>query len=430
MFGAMMRTAPFCLALALLAARLEAQTDSTWREHDAAADAALARHDFVEARRHTLAVDSLLGAHPAAVLSLARIAALSGDSAEALAQIGRVAEMGVTTRRLADTAFNGLRASPRFRDLARTIDGNAATIGSARVFATLPDSDAIGEDLAFEPSSSRFIVSDVRHGRLFSVGMHGEVSTINVPLPGGWGILGVAVDAPRGAVWMTAVALPQGAGYTAADSGHAAILRYDLASGRVMRRFDLPSPSAAAPGDLAVAENHDLFSGDGQTGAVYMIRAATDSLETLVPAGRLHGTQQPAIAPDHRTIFIADYGRGIARVDRASGAITWLTYPKDVTLSGIDGLIVRGRDLIAVQNGVVPNRVVRLTLDGAMNAVLHAQVILRDSALAPEPTHVVAGQSSLYVIGNAGWSKYGDDGAPAPGVARIPPRILVLPLSR
>ena len=30
----------------------------------------------------------------------------------------------------------------------------------------------------------------------------------------------------------------------------------------------------------------------------------------------------------------------------------------------------------------------------------------------------------LYIIGNAGWSKYDDKGAPVAGVARVPPRIL------
>jgi hypothetical protein len=241
-------------------------------------------------------------------------------------------------------------------------------------------------------------------------------------------MLGVAVDPARGAAWTTAVALAQAEGYTRADSGHAAILRYDLATGRLLRRFELPAPSDAAPGDLAVAENHDVFVGDGQTGAIYVIRAVADSLETLVPAGRLRGTQQPAIAPDRRTLFIPDYGRGIARVVRATGALSWLDIPPGVTLTGIDGLVMRGRDLIAVQNGVVPARVVRLVLDGPMTRVTRADILLRDSTLADEPTHAVVSQGALYLIGNSGWAKYGDDGAPKPGVPRAAPRILQLPL--
>lgn len=205
-----------------------------------------------------------------------------------------------------------------------------------------------------------------------------------------------------------------------------AILRYDLASGTVLRRYELPAPSPAAPGDIAIAANHDVVAGDGRTGAVYVIRAAGDSLETLVPPGRIPASQQPAFASDGRSFFIPSYGRGIARVNRADGALTWLSHPDSVTLSGIDGLILRGRDLIAVQNGVTPQRIVWLVLDRAQTTVVRAEILLRDTVLAPELTHVAWLNGSLYAIGNAGWNKYGDDGAPVPGASREPPRIIRL----
>jgi hypothetical protein len=256
------------------------------------------------------------------------------------------------------------------------------------------------------------------------------VRDIGPVMPVGWAMMGVAVDAPRGSVWATTVTLPQAEGYASVDSGRAAILRIDLATGTVLRRFDLPSPSRAAPGDIALAENHDVFIGDGQTGAIYVVRASADSLETLVPAGRFRATQQPAISSDRRTLFVADYGRGIARVDRTTGAIAWLGRAPGVTLTGIDGLIIRGRELIAVQNGVTPNRIVRLMLNAAGTAITRSEILLRDSSLADEPTHIVLAQGQFYAIGNAGWTKYNDDGTPKPGAARTPPRILSIPVPR
>jgi len=159
---------------------------------------------------------------------------------------------------------------------------------------------------------------------------------------------------------------------------------------------------------------------------VRVIRSGRDSIETLVPEGRMRGTQQPAIAPDRQSIFIADYGRGIARIDRISGAIRWLDHSPGVTLTGIDGLVMRGRDLIAVQNGVNPGRIVRLQLDPAMRAVVSAEILLRDTALADDPTHVALVGDVLYAIGNAGWNKYGEDGAPKTDVLLTAPRLLRL----
>lgn len=400
----------------------------TWRDHGRAADAAAASRDWAAARSHLLAMDTLLGGHPSIVVALARNAMRAGDTAEALGQLSRVARMGVRAR-LADSAFNALRALPAFQAAERAIAASDSTIGRAEVIATIPDSGAIAEDLAFDAARSRFIVSDVRRHRLRSVGLDGTVRDFGAALPAGWGVLGVGVDASRGVLWATTVTIAQAEGYTAADSGRAAILRLDLRTGAVQKRYDLPSPTRVAPGDIAIAENHDVFFGDGMTGAILAIRAA-DTLETLLPAGRVRSTQQPAIAPDGRSLYIAEYARGIARVDRATGAVTWLGRAPDVLLTGIDGLLMSGRDLMAVQNNVNPNRIVRLVLDPAGSTVVRSEIVLRDASLLPEPTHVAMANGALYAIGNAGWSKYGDDGAPAAGVAMAAPRILRILSSR
>ena len=423
------RSAAAVLVLAFaVAPALPAQADSTWRDHDRATDAAMARGDWSAARRHALAMDALLGGHPVVVVALARIALRLGDTTDALFQLRRIAAMGVLAGGLSDSVFDGVRPLPAFQRMFVAIAANGRAMGSARAAATIPDTAAIAEDLAWDGARQRFIVSEVHGCRLLAVGLDGRTEPFGAPLPPGWGVLGVGADSARGAVWATAVTLPQAAGYTKADSGRAAILRLDLGTGALRRRFDLPAPSRAAPGDLAIAENGDVFIGDGQTGAVYVIRAEDDTLATLVPAGRMRGTQQPAMAPDGRTLFIADYGRGLARVDRTSGSIVWLDHGPGVTLSGIDGLLMDGAGLIAVQNGVSPARIVRLTLDAALNTVTRAGIVLRDPALAAEPTHVVRVGGTLYAIGNAGWGKYGDDGRSLANGRHLAPRILRIAL--
>jgi len=407
---------------------LLAQSDSTWRDHNRAAQAAIAAGDWTAARRQLLEVDRLLGGHPSIAFALSRAALHLGDTAQAVAQVERVAAMGVGTRAITDPLFDGLRAMPPFQAAAAAIAANASTIGSAQLVATIPDTAAIAEDLAWDAPRRRFLVSDVRGHRLLSLGLDGRVAPFGEPMAPGWSVLAVGVDRRNAVAWATTATLPQAEGYAARDSGHAAILLLDLAGGSVRRRFELPAPSLSAPGDLAIAENGDVFFGDGMTGAVRVIRAGRDTIETLVSAERIHGTQQPAIAPDRQTLFIADYGRGIARIDRTSGALTWLDHGPNVTLTGIDGLLMHGRELIAVQNGVSPGRIVRLTLDPALRAVTGAEILLRDTTLAPEPTHAVLVGDELFLIGNAGWDKYGDDGTPKAGVRFTAPRLLRLRL--
>jgi len=309
---------------------------------------------------------------------------------------------------------------------AAQMDSSGARVGHATILSTAPDSEAICEDLAWDPARSLFVVTDVRRHLLRTVDLRGHWGTLGAPLAPGWAPLGIAIDAARGVIWIGAATLPQAEGYTPADSSRAAILRLDLATGRVLKRYDLPGRSRAAPGDLVLAANHDLYSGDGMIGAVYVIHASRDSLETLVPAGTVRSTQQPVILPGGRGLVVPVYGRGLVRVDTGTGAITWLRHPDGVTLVGIDGLLMRGRELIAVQNLREPNRIVRLFLDSSFTSVDSAAIVLRDTVLAAEPTHVASVEGTLYTIGNAGWSKFNDDGSPRAGIPRVAPRLLRL----
>jgi hypothetical protein len=290
---------------------------------------------------------------------------------------------------------------------------------AAQTVATIADSTAIIEDLAWDAAGRRFIVSDVHNGRLRTVTLEGIVRDFGRPLAPGWGILGIAVDQSRGIAWATAVTLAQVAGYTSADSGHAALLRIDLRDGHVLKRYDLPAPTRAAPGDLAIAGNHDVIAGDGMTGAVFVIGAG-DTLATLVPAGRMRSTQQPVVLPGGRAILIPWYGRGLMRVDRASGDLAGLLAPPSgMSLAGLDGLAWSGRDLIAVYNGRNPNALLRLTLDSALTAVQRVDTIATPAG-TDDFNHVAIVDGALYAIVNAGWSKYEDDGRRKAGAYPLP----------
>ena len=133
-------------------------------------------------------------------------------------------------------------------------------------------------------------------------------------------MLGLALDPERRILWATTEGLPQARGLPAADRGRAAVLQYDLDSGRQLRRYDLPDDGQRhEPGDIALGPGGDLYVSDGGFGAVYVARPAGSGLETLVERGAFFASPQgPAATPDGRRLFVADYARGIGVVDLAS----------------------------------------------------------------------------------------------------------------
>jgi hypothetical protein len=82
-------------------------------------------------------------------------------------------------------------------------------------------------------------------------------------------------------------------------------------------------------------------------------------------------------------------------------------------LTGIDGLYRAGRDLIPVQNGLVPNRITRLAL-GSDDRIGVARVLVRGGE-AVDLNHALLLRSQLFFIARSGWDRVADDGTMKPG---------------
>jgi hypothetical protein len=93
-------------------------------------------------------------------------------------------------------------------------------------------------------------------------------------------------------------------------------------------------------------------------------------------------------------------------------------------LTGIDGLYVHGDDIVAIQNGTAPERVVEWTLDDRHARVVSEKIIERATPTLGDPTHGVIVGNDFYYIANSGWDKLSDDGAPMPGATLTPARIM------
>ena len=102
--------------------------------------------------------------------------------------------------------------------------------------------------------------------------------------------------------------------------------------------------------------------------------------------------------------------------------------PAGATSLGLDGILLDGRSIVGIQNGLAPPRVVRFTLDQAGERVVATEVLDRHLPLADEPTNVTRLNNDLIYIANSQWEKYADDGSRRPGTRLGPTVLLALPL--
>ena len=416
------------LAIALiLPATSAAQTAlRLYAHHDSAAAAARRAGNWEAYGSEIPLLDSILNGHPNVRIVRARISAHLGDTAAAYASLRDFVAMGLKRRIETDTDLVALRGTPSWNALLEKLSTNGASIGSFAAAFTMPDSDFVAEDITFDPIGKRWLVSGIRRSVILSVDAKGSQRIFVKGGDKGWGFLALAVDSAKNTLWATAEAIPLAIGFDSTLAGRAAVLRYDLTKGTLLQRYDLPGSERHGAGDIAVAENGDLFIADTGDGALLVIRNGS-GIQTLVPKGELMSPQGPAIAADGKHIYLADYARGIARIDRSTGKIEWLKHSRNVALNGLDGLsAANATTLIGVQNGTNPNRVIRISLDNSGTTVTKVESIAQNEESIKEPTHGVFVGRDYYFIANGGYGAFGDDGklragerAIAPVIARI-----------
>jgi hypothetical protein len=337
--------------------------------------------------------------------------------------------MGLTHQLATDSDFASLRGDSSFESLVRHLAANGKPVSRSAAMTSLPPLGLVPEDITFDPIQRVFYISSVRARKILTVDWQGGIKDFVASGQDGlWSVLAVRVDPERRLLWATTAAMAEG-GFEHADSGRCAVVQYDLESRRVLKRIELPMRGGRRVlGDMTLDPAGDAFLSDGIGGMVYVIRSGGDSIEPMSEAGMYVSPQTPALDSDGRHLFVPDYLRGIGLLDLETRRTVWLPHPENVAVNGIDGLYLVDRNLIAVQNGTVPERVVRLRLDPTRRRIIGWEVLEAATSTLGEPTHGVMIGDDFFYIANSGWDRLADDGSVRQDAAPDRPAIMRMPL--
>jgi hypothetical protein len=362
----------------------------------------------------TLKVRTLLNNYPSAILSVARAYMEAGDSEKALDALTEFADLGQMDDGMIDGSnktFAPLADSPRYKAVLEKFAQNKMPASTAETAFSLSDPGLVAEDIDFDPASKSFLITSVLEKKIVRVSESGAATDF-AQSPSHWPMLAIKIDAARKLVWATEVALD---GFTAApkaDWGRSAVLCFDYATGKLLRRVE--GPAGAALADVVLAPNGDLILSDGEKGGVYRLRNGNlqlmDGTDFISP-------QTAAMPPDGKRVFVPDYLRGIGILDLDSGSLKWLVQQATpgAALNGVDGLYFHRGSLFVTQNGTSPERVVRLKLDPSFSRIVSSEIIERNTPTLGDPTHGVFVGDDFYYIANSGWSELDDHGNLKPG---------------
>ena len=420
-----------CLAFPpVLSAQAEADSARVAREAWRQAVPLFRRQQYSAARELVRRAYRAWPSQPAYIAGYAAVSARMLDTAATLEALTLLADLGLTADLAGGADFAGLRDAPALREVSRRLAANAAPMAESAVAVALTEPDFFPEGISHDPRSGAWYLGSIRRRKVTRVLPGGAAEDlVREGQDGLWSVLGVRADPVRNTLWVTTAAIPQGAGYQAADSGRSGVYAFDLGSGRLKGRYLLPNaPAGHLLGDLVVAANGDVYATDSRDPVIWRIRSGADEAQEFLRHPLFRSLQGPALEPSGRTLYVADYSHGILAVDLNTRQVRALPSPPRTTVLGIDGLAWYAGSLIAIQNGVSPPRVLRIQLDGPGQRITRVTVLDRNLTHATEPTIGTVWERRYFYVANSQWEAYDDEGRLRPGVRLMPPRILEIKL--
>jgi len=388
-------------------------------------------HETAEARYRALA--TARPTLPSAMSGLGRSLARLGRTAEALEWLGKAADAGAGADAEAiEEAFGAEAARPEVRALLSRFRGNVTPVVRSAVAFRLPEKDLMPESVAHDPADGTFYVGGLYRRKIVAVREGVARDFVASKADGLGAVLGMKVDAARRELWANSCHGAEPPVILDAEPkrrGEAAVHRYDLRSGRLIRAYRTGSrKQPLCFNDLALTPEGDVYLSTGPDG-IFRVSRARDALERVVATPGLF-VNGIAASADGRRLYLADWARGVVLLDVATRSLQPLALPPAASLVGIDGLYVHGQSLIGIQNGLAsgPERVLQAFLDASGSRVTCVELLERNHPAYDVPTTGVVVGQELFYVASSQLNRLDGAGRPLPADRLRESTVLRLPL--
>lgn len=351
--------------------------------------------------------------YPRVLVTLARAYAATGNTAAAQSVLQDLQARGLTIDVSRDPQLSHSLEDLTGQALQAGLARNALPMGEATLHRRLPGQQGIIESAVVD-QRNRWFFGDVRARCIWMMDQAGTLSRFTAADEQLLGVFGLAVDEASDLLWAGVSGVAETAGIPPTAHGKAALIAFDLNTGE--QRFSVALPEntdAHVLGSLQLAPDGSLFVTDSLSPVIWRAAPGARELEIWLTHPDFVSLQGLVFSADERSLFVADYANGIWSISLATRRATLLHSARDTLLFGIDDLQQHRGDLIAVQNGTNPMRVLRVKLPG--DGTAHASVLLQQHPLMRDPATGTIHNGQFFLIGDSGWALFAQpNSAPSP----------------
>ncbi|MCF8262280.1 MAG: hypothetical protein K9J12_16015 [Melioribacteraceae bacterium] len=347
--------------------------------------------------------------HPRLLYNIAAGFALNNEVDSALVYLSRVVDMKLYFPAVNDSDFISIFENDGFKSLVSGFNQNTIPVEKSKKIAGFSEDDFVPESVAFDRKHNTFYLSSVHKGKIVSI-KNDSLKLFYEPEHGNaWSLLGMKINNQKRELWVCASAIKQTFDVDTTKLGKSKVMRFDLDSQNLIAEYSANDSLAHIFGDLVIAKNGTVVVSDSKSNNLYTVNEADNLLDLLHTGNEIYSLQGLDFA-DERTLYFADYTTGIYKLDITSSKRTRIKTPDDLTTLGIDGLYFYNNQLLAIQNGVNPNRLIKMGLNDSGTEVTDWEIIDSNHRYFDDPTLGVFVGSDFYYVANSNWNKFNREG--------------------
>lgn len=405
-------TSVLVMCLLLTGLPIKAQTDTSLALPDnvpgllVKANEAYAAKDYLTFRKALVRLNQMRPYNSEYMYQLVTAYALLDEKSLAYDLMLRMQQQGLAYDFSGTDVTKNIRGTEVFEYVNDLMILAAEAMGESEALFVLPDSVITPETISWDESRQKFLIGTISGGNIYAVGKDGQVSELLTADDenGLWAILDILVDQPRNRLWVSSASIPGFSRFDPVDKGRSALFEFDLQTLQLIHRY--PVPVDGKPhvlGSMVLGPKGDIYIVDRLLPLIYKKSADEKKLKVVMASKNMVSMRGAAMQADGRLMYVADREMGIMVIDIETGRNRMLEVPATLNIGGIDGLYLWNNNLIVIQNGIKPQRVMRLQLDSSGTQVAAVRPLAVAQPVFDYPSYGTILGEDLYYFANSQW---------------------------
>ncbi len=296
-------------------------------------------------------------------------------------------------------------------------------LGEGQQVLQLESDIVLPEAIDWDQARGELLIGEVSDGIIWRVGLDGRKREFIKPGVdnGLWSVFDLKVDNGRNHLWVSSALVSWYSGYGAGRVGGSGLFRFDLNSGELQKKYLLPlDGESRALANMTLAGDGTVYVADSVRPVIYKLAPDAQKLTPFLASPALVSIRGMALNADGSKLYLSDYEKGLVVVDLESRAARPLGLVDNLNVGGIDGLYFwDDRYLVAIQNGISPQRLMRFELNDDGTAIRNVRPLMVANPNFDYPNFGAVAGNDMYFFANSHWTRVNARGKPIAG--QLPP---------